>query len=246
MSERRDGYYYSMLRDYLSCPELYVGKHIEKSVKTEPSLDMEFGTALHMGLEYALKGEDGKVFFDSYWETIKDLPLKRFKFDWKCLEYNGHIFLDRFARLHASKFKPVYQEERIYTDLGGKKVEGTPDMLGEYEGVPSIIDFKTTATKYEKEKIICEEQLSFYSALAMKALNYVPRQKVYVVFNKDFKAPSISILKTELTEENISSTVSNMMSVIEQIESKRFYRNTNNCVRGKIVCESFERCWSKK
>lgn len=243
----KDGsYWFSALRTYLECPELYKATHIDKVVPTEASLDMEFGSAMHLGLEKLLKGEDGKLYFDTYWKSIEGQDLKRYRFDWKCLEYNGHVFLDRFARLHQKHFAPKFMEERIFTELKGKKLEGTPDMLGNYRGVPSVVDFKTASTKYEKEMIVCEEQLSFYAALAIKALEYRPEQKVYVVFNKSYKKPSISVLKKELTEYNINSTMDNMMAVIEQIEAKKFYRNTHNCVKGSSVCPNFNRCFGDK
>ena len=242
----KGSYWPSAIKDYQTCPRLYQDKHIKGIVPYESGLDAEFGTALHMGIEHMLKGEDGKMYFDTYWQSVKDKPLKKFKFDWRCLEFNGHVFLKKFADRYLPDIKPVFQEERIFATMNGRKLEGTPDVMGEYKGIPSVMDFKTSSVRYSDDMIECEEQMSFYAKLAIANGIYAPQQKVFFNFVKDFKEPSIRTpLIKQLTSEDLSATLDNVMSVIDQIESGKFHKNTQSCVRGPIKCSNFQNCWGK-
>jgi len=238
-----EAFWFSKLNDYRTCPKLYEAKHIHGIVPEEKGLDSEFGSALHYGIAECLSGRDGVEGFQMYWSTV-DKRLRKFKFGPDALEKMGPIFIERFARLHAKHFKPFRIEERIYTKFDQHLVEGTPDFLGEYKGVPSIVDFKTSSAKYAKEKIECEEQLSAYGEMSARELGYTPEQRVYVVFVKDFNDPSIQILKSELTYVVRSSTLENMKATIEEIKARKQYpMNTLSCVRGSIVCPNFANCW---
>lgn len=240
-------YWFSKINDSRTCLAYYKAKHIDGVVQESKSLDSEFGTALHLGINEILQGGDGEEIFKLYWDSVEGQDLKRFKFDWRCLKFNGEVFLSRFKRLHAKHFVPHKMEERIFTKYGPHLVEGTPDYLGDYKGIPSIVDFKTASSKYDASKIECEEQLSLYADMAVKELGYEPKQRVYMVFVKDFKEPSIQILKSELTSVVRSSTIDNVVSTIEDLNGrKEFPKNPLSCVRGTRVCPNFERCWRNK
>lgn len=243
MKEKQDNFlWYSKLNTYRTCPRLFHMQYVEKSLPMDNSLDTEFGTAMHLGINDMLEGGDGITVFRVYWEGV-DENLKKFRFDKKCLAYNGEVLLERFERLHLKNFKPHQMEERLYDEAN--KLEGTPDFLGAYRGIPSVVDFKTSSSRYDKRKIIAEEQLSFYAHLAALT-GYPVQQKVYVVFIKDFKNPSIQILKQDLTPEAIHETISNIKDEQTKInESPKMTKNPLSCVRGPIVCPAFERCWGK-
>jgi hypothetical protein len=239
-------YWFSKIQDYDHCPAYFKAKHIENSLpEQEKGLDLEFGTALHLGLNETLQGGDGESLFNMYWDSVNP-ELRKFKFDHKCLRYNGNIFLQRFERLHAKHFKPFKMEERIFTQFGPHLIEGTPDALSEYKGVPTVVDFKTSSSKYDPKKILCEGQLSLYAALAEQTGIYSPKQKTYIVFVKDFKEPSIQTLSAPLTKEGIEATKENVVNTIEEIESRKVFRkNTSNCIRGPLVCPNFQACHGK-
>lgn len=237
-------FWYSKINDYRTCPTLYKVKHIDGVKLDSRSLDMEFGTAIHLAVNDILLGNEGVELFDLYWDSIKNEDLPKSRFDWKCLQYNAHKLLPRFARLHAKHFLPHAMEERIFTEFKGHLVEGTPDFLGDYKNIPSIVDFKTAGARYDEKKIIAEDQLSSYAAMAIKKLGYTPKQRVYVVFIKHYTDPSIQILKSPLTDDAILCITNNMTDTIEEIKSRTvFTRNVSNCVRGNMICPNFAGCW---
>jgi len=235
-----DYFWYSKLNTYRTCPTLFKAQYVDKTLPMEMGLDTEFGTAVHLGINDMLEGGDGITVFRVYWEGVNP-DLKKFKFDKKCLGFNGEVFLERFERLHLKHFKPHMMEERLYDRVN--KLEGTPDFLGDYKGIKSVVDFKTSSSRYDKRKIVAEEQLSFYGHLA-SLTGYVPTQKVYVVFIKDFKMPSIQILKQELTQDAMNDTIQNVGNEVVNIQSLNNYtKNPQSCVRGPIICPNFQNCW---
>lgn len=244
---RRDNaWWFSKLQDYRTCAAYYKAKHIDKTVPSEGSLDTEFGTAIHLGVNDILQGGDGEEMFMTFWESV-DPDMKRFSYSKEELTKMAPVMLARFKRLHAPNLRPVMMEERMFGELQGELIEGTPDFLGYYRDVASIVDFKTSGSRYDKRKIVCEEQLSFYAYLSSLKLDFVPLQRVYVVFIKSRSEPSIQVLKAELTKVDINSTMMNVSSTIKRVQSETdFPRNPASCVRGPIICPAFESCWGKR
>jgi hypothetical protein len=247
-SYQDSSFWFSKLQDHRTCPKMYKLRHLDKIKVESRSIDTEFGTALHMGLNQILTGEgDGILLFNTYWESIKGVKLTQFKFGWDALKEMGPVFLDRFKRLHAKHITLFKGEERMFATVSGHEMEGTPDALGEYKGIPSIMDFKTSSSRYKNEKIISDDQMPSYAHYAKTHYGYEPKQKVYIVFIKDFKNPSIQVCVSELTTDNIQSSIDNMISEIEEIKAKNhFTQNRSSCVRGPIVCPYWEICHGKK
>ena len=240
-------YWHSKLQDFRLCPTYYKHRHVDGDKTVVKSMDLEFGSALHLSLNDILIGNSGTDIFEIYWASVnEDLPKTRLN---KAELYNvGLEHLRKFKKMHQHHFKPVFMEERLFMKLPAYELEGTPDFVGYYKDVLSIVDFKTAAYRYDKEKILCEEQLSLYTALVIHNLKITPVQKVYVVFIKDPKSPSIQVIKHELTQADIDATMENVRRTIQgisQCESTGFFKDTSSCIRGKIVCPYFKRCWGK-
>lgn len=241
-----DSFWFSKLSAHRTCPRLYQLQHIDKIKVESRSLDTEFGTALHLALEALLRGEDGVMVFNTYWEYV-DPNLLRFKYDKKSLGNMGPIFIERFARLHLKHLKVFNSEERLFITEEGHKLEGTPDLIGWYKGTPSVMDFKTSSSKYMKEKIISDDQMPSYAHYAAVEKGFNVEQAVYFVFVKDFKTPSIQILTHQLTTVDIQASISNMVAEIEEIKAKKvFTQNRSSCVRGPIKCSMWDQCHGRK
>lgn len=97
------------------------------------------GTNVHTMCERFLRGEE--------------LNLKEFSIeDVNC--FNA-------LKLKLKNIKPVLQEVALYSETLG--VAGRVDCIGSYEGVPSVIDFKTSRkNKTEKDIQDYKLQISFY------------------------------------------------------------------------------------
>ncbi len=238
---------YSTLQDARSCLWKYKLKHIDGvPVEYTRTGDTEFGTAMHLAINDVLSGGDGITVFNMYWDSMASEDLAYGRFDWKMLKANAEVLIPRFQRLHAKHWEPFKMEERIYGDVGGQAYDGTPDILGSYKGVPSVGDWKTSSMRYDKRKIVCDEQMPGYAILAKREYGYAAKQLVYTVFIKayDPKAAQIQVLTRPLSEETLSQVEQNVKETCEDIKTRStFPRNTANCLKGTYACEYFSKCY---
>jgi hypothetical protein len=243
MSYEKGSFWFSKLADARKCLRFYEEKHIKGTpVPVNKTGDLEFGTAMHLGINEILLGREGLDVFDMYWDTCKDAEFDRYNHaNYKEM---AEVFLTRFARLHAKKFKPHMMEERMYTTLGPHKHEGTPDFLGDFEGVPSVVDFKTSGTRYNNLKVVIDTQMPLYAVYAKQALSYEAKQVVYVVFIKSTTAPSIQILKRPLTQSDYNDTIISVVEECDDLVSRKvFPKNPSNCLAYNRECPYLETCF---
>jgi hypothetical protein len=240
------GLSYSMMQTYLSCAAKY--KHIfVDGIKSDldTSADVSFGTAVHTGLNALLEGDDGEAAFDLYWQCEKNRELRYGAHDWERLHHMGFVFLERFKRLHLKKFKPHTMEQRLYAKLATVDVEGTADFIGEFDGLPTVLDFKTSYAPYEKTRILHNPQLYLYAYLAKQALKYEASQLVYMVFVKH-PEPRIQILKAPLTTEIMDGMMTAvedaMTTIMASHDFGHFPKNMMSC-GGKYPCQFLNKCW---
>lgn len=241
----KEQFWYSKLKDFDKCPRYYKLKHIDDvKVPEEKSADLAFGTAMHAALNHHLEsGETGMTVFRRLWYMASTEGLEYGRYKHPELYAIADILLQRFERLHSKHFKPKLMEERIYhPDL---LFEGTPDFLGEYKGVPSVVDFKTSAYRYHNLRVISDDQLNAYGVLG-HTIGYTPKQKVYVVFVKDLKNPSIQVLTAPLLDADLVTTANETVDKIRNIKESRFTPNTSSCIVGTRVCPYWEHCHGPK
>jgi len=238
---------YSALSTAQDCLQKYKYRYIDGIKEPGPeSIDLHFGTAMHMGIEAILNGDlDYQDTFNLYWDSIREQPLSTGAFSWEALKEQSEVFLSRFVRLHAKKFGKGDLE--ITLDNG--ELFGTPDFIGEYEGVLSVVDFKTSRSAYIKEKISLNEQMKIYAYLYHKKTLAMPVQLVYTVFVK-FPEPRIQVLKHQITAQDIEEAMLNVRKQIELIkvvdEKKAYTKNTNNCMKGSWKCPYYSMCHKEK
>lgn len=242
---------YSQLASAHRCNKLYEYQTILKIKNDQPpSGDMAFGTGIHLGVESILTGSgDGISDFNLFWNLEKSRNNKYGRLNHEQLQNNAEVLLSRFTRLHASKFQVHQMEQRLFSEIGRFKVEGTPDFLGLFDGIPSVVDFKTSGSRYHKDKIIVAEQLYMYTHLAMTKLNYLPEQLVYVVFIKGSR-PDIQIVKRKFDKMEYIDAMLNIERMCSELVYKEsintFTMNKNSCIMGEMKCPYFNNCYGAK
>jgi len=239
-------YNYSALTTAQDCLQKYKFRYIDgiKEPGSE-SIDLHFGTAMHMGLESILsQNKDYQDLFNMYWDSIKEKELSVGALDWPTLKSHSEVFLSRFDRLHAKKF----DKGDLEVQLEHEDIYGTPDFIGEYEGVLSVVDFKTSSRPYIKERLE-SEQMKIYAYLYHKKTGVLPKQVVYNVLVK-MPEPRIQVLKADITDKGIESAMQNVRKQIELLEivkEKDLYtKNINSCMKGSYRCAYYELCHGTK
>lgn len=245
---------YSMIQDAYKCSKLYKFKHIDHIQPEMPgSSALEFGSAMHASIHSYFEGMDPTPVFNLYWDTIKDKDITYYHSksgyqDWDYLKNAGEVMLSKFQRFYGNKFKVVHPiEERLKAKIHGFNFEGTPDFVGEFQGVPSIVDFKTSAENYTSDKIVCNEQMYLYAHLAKECLGYEVQQLVYIVFVKSppkIQKPLIQIVDPS----QIASQTLNIARMAAELEQRRVYpQNRLSCLsKGKYRCSFWDYCHGDK
>lgn len=242
--EECKGFYYSKIDVAYNCYRKYYLQFIEKVPIDFPgSADLEFGTAMHAALQGYLEGNDGLKIFKLYWDSIGEQKLMYGRFNWQQLKDTGEKQLERFVRLHMKHFEPYKLEERLYGTIGGEHFEGTADFIGNYKGVPSIVDWKTSRDKYPASKLQVSEQMYGYAHLAKQCLDYDVKQLVYMVFVKwDGSIQKPMVL--ELTKEKLESMIANIEIMINDLKTRTEWpANRNSCLKGQYKCDMFRICY---
>ncbi len=107
---------------------------------------------------------------------------------------------------------------------------GTPDFIGEYRGVPVVLDFKTSRLPYDKNLIKRDEQLYIYAWLAQKCLGFTAKELQYVVLcKKDLRIQtSVNLV---LTDDKLKSMLDNIVIMVKDLKTRsEFPKNRKNCL----------------
>lgn len=241
-----------MVSTAYACSKMYKLQYIDKAESDEKgSSALEFGTCIHMGLQASLEGEPGLDSFRAYWDSIKDKDLTYYyPFDWEKLYDLGELFLTRFDKLHAKHLQIVHpMEVRLFGKLPeGYLIEGTPDFIGKYKGVDSIVDFKTSKDLYTADKLIVDEQMYIYNYLARTQLGFQPVQHVYIVFGK--KDERIQVLIHQPSDEELGKAIDNVERMCKELEQREkdnnFPMNKKSCLIGTYRCKYWSNCHGSK
>ncbi len=235
-------YRYSGLDTAHSCLRKFKEIYID-GAPSEESIDMLFGTSLHAGLQAMLEGDNAGATFKAVFDTSLGSGMKEGRKSTEELYGLGGVFLGRFERLHRKKFGEGKCEAALSGKIGGFDVEGTADFVGLYEGVPSILDFKTSAYAYPKEKILTSEQMPIYAELAKQCLGFEAKQIVYYVFCKG--EGRIQTLTRTLTQEFLDMHLANVLTYIQDLDKRTTWpKNSNSCMYGRdSKCSFFDKCW---
>ena len=218
-------------------------------VDTEPSIELLFGTGLHLALQASLEGEDTLTTFNVYWDSLRSTLLHE-KYRYRDYALKAAEFIRKFNKMHRQHLKPHALEKTLTAEIGGYSFEGTPDFVGWYKGVPSIIDFKTSQSSYVREKIICNPQMPLYAELARLSLGFPVEQVVYMVFVKgtgSIQEPIVQKLSPELLTEALDSVISKAKELEElKASGAEYKKNFTSCIMGSRVCNRFEHCYGRK
>lgn len=243
---------YSAISAYYKCPRLYQLDYIEKLPKVGPeSSALHFGSAVHLAIEDVLQGGPGVLTFQMLWESRRNQDMVYYgRESWESLMADGERLLSLFKRNHAKHIKAAYVEEQISGVYDKVKLMGTVDCAGEYKGVKSVIDFKTSGTRYPAEKLVVSEQLYVYNHLLSSERQYDAVQHVYIVLRKTGRdgEAGIQVITKPVSPAELTATLNNVRDVALEIAARKtFTMNRGHCIiANKYKCERYETCYGKQ
>lgn len=218
---------YSSLSDAHECLRKYYLKYIVKSVPKEPSLDTEFGQALHLAIKAHYEGQDALGVFHLYWNMCKKDQLKKFSFTWEELSALGDKFVTRFITRYADQFEPLALEKKVTVSVGGLEYTGVIDMICKYKGLVTVLDFKTSTRPFSTTKLYTDEQLYGYVPLAA-SLGFKVEQVMYFVFVKKTGAIQTN-LRAKLVEPIQDGFWNNIQCMMRDLSTRKEFPRNPNC-----------------
>lgn len=247
---------YSTLKTAEFCPLKFKYQEVDGIPEPGPrSINLAFGTAIHAAIEAHFSDLDAVEVFKLSWAKIdpKEHDDTYSRQGHVELALTGEEILRKWVKLHAKKYEPLHLEKellfKIYKNKDPKELsffemKGTVDFIGKYNGKLSIVDWKTSATDFDKNKPLYDLQLWLYAHAVEQILNLKVEQIVYSPFVKygaKVQTPVCYSVTEEKMQEMLKIACIKMQEIVSWISRDSWPRNTSNCSR----CPFFKRCYEK-
>ena len=227
---------HTQISHYLRCPRSYRYRYLDGWQEKETRAAMVFGRCFEKALTAYFCREDASAVLFKEWGAFRDAPFEYKKGDsWDRLVRQGVHLVQKFAqddRVRIRRPKDDLQVKMVRALRGNNEFIAYLDALGELDGTPCVIDWKTTMSRYPEEpegllsldpQLICYSWISGISEVAL------------VVFVRK-QLPEIQYLKTSITEEQRQEFGHLVDATIGQIEAGHFLPHSgirfpqNGCV----------------
>src|SRR5206468_2055638 len=145
-------YSYTQISQYLRCPRSYRYRYLDGWQEKETRSGMAFGRCFENALGAYFREEDCGATFFKEWGAYRDAAFEYKKGEtWDRLLHQGIHLLETFARdnrvrIHDPHGNLQVKKHRILA--GGSEFVAYLDAIGEVDGVPCLIDWKTTTSRY--------------------------------------------------------------------------------------------------
>lgn len=219
-----------------------------------PVAALKFGSVVHEVLEGYMSNKE--VSFERLWAKYKNMEMKYSykENNWQNLNEVGPVLIKRIKAICSSnkiksyKYKDKFAVEvqDIYDCGDNIYLTRTFDVIGEVQGKPSVIDFKTAAKKYSEgveEEI--SEQLTAYSL--PHSLEGIPQveQVVFLVGTKA-KSPSGQLIEVRRSKERTQQFLDDLHKIAIMVREGNYFRDRSvlNCgTANNQYCQYYSLCY---
>jgi len=227
---------HTQISQFLRCPRSYRYRYLDGWQEKETRAAMVFGRSFERALGAYFCREDASAVMFKEWGAYRDIPFEYKKGDsWDRLVHQGVHLLQKFAqddRVHIRGPQKNLQVKLIRSLPGANGFVSYIDALGELDGTPCVIDWKTTTSRYPEEpegllaldpQLICYSWISGISEVAVVA--FVRKSQ-----------PEIQYLRATISEEQRREYGRLVETTVSQIEAGQFVSHSgirfpqNGCV----------------
>jgi hypothetical protein len=213
---------YSQISHFLRCPRSYRYRFLDGWQEKEARAGMIFGRCFEKALAAFFLGQDPGASLFEEWSAHRNAGLA-FKNgeNWDRLYHQGMHLLELFARDSRIRIADPEQnlQIKIERDLPrGDQFVGYLDAIGELDGARSVIDWKTTSSRYVEGPagiLSLDPQLLCYSWLTGIS------EVAFVVFVRK-NHPEIQYLRTSISEQQRKDFSDLVATAIDQIQTAQF------------------------
>jgi RecB family exonuclease len=229
-------YSYTQISQYLRCPRSYRYRYLDGWREKETRAAMVFGRCFENALGAYFREEDCGAALFQEWQVYRDTALEYKKGEtWDRLLRQGIHLLERFAQDDRVRIRDAHtnlQIKKLKTLAGGSEFVAYVDAIGEVDGLPCLIDWKTTTSRYSDSPeglLSLDPQLICYSWISR-----IPEVALVVFVRKH--APEVQYLRATISEEQRQEFGRLVEATINQIEAGYFQSHSgirfpqNGCV----------------
>ena len=215
-------YSYTQISQYLTCPRKYRHRYLDGWREKDTRAAMLFGRAFEQAIAALLRREDPAAVLFEQWAPCKEMGLSYSGNDtWDRMLQQGVQLLERFAqdgRVRVRRPRTNQQIQFNRTLSSGNSFVAYIDAIGEVGGTPTVLERKTTSTRYPEEPAgiaALDPQLGCYSW--MTGTDEVA-QAVFV----RKRLVEIQYLRATITEEQRQEFATLVEDTVRRIESGLF------------------------
>ena len=215
-------YSYTQVSQYLTCPRKYRHRYLDGWQEKDARASMLFGRAFEQAVAALFRHEDPAVALFEQWALSKDMRLTYSCNDtWERMLRQGIQLIERFVQDGRVRVPtPKYSQQVQFTRSlpSGNNFIAYIDAIGELDGTPCVLEWKTTSARYADEPSglsALDPQLICYSW--MTGIDEVAQ----VVFVRK-RLVEVQYLRATITEEQRQEFSSLVEDTVRRIESGLF------------------------
>jgi len=148
-------YSYTQISQYLSCSRRYRHRYLDGRHEKETRAPMLFGRAFEQAVAALFRCEDPAAALVEQWGVCKDMGLTYSGNDtWDQMLQQGVQLLERFAqddRVRIPRPRSTQQIQFNRALPSGNNFVAHVDAIGELDGTPCVLEWKTTSARYPAE-----------------------------------------------------------------------------------------------
>ena len=215
-------YSYTQISQYLACPRRYRHRYLDGWQEKDLRAAMLFGRAFEQALAVLFRHEDAAAILFEQWAPCKDLALVYSDRDtWDSMLQQGVQLLERFTQDGRVKIRrPRSQQQIQFTRrlTAGNSFVGFVDAIGELDGTPCVLEWKTSSARYPSEPegiVALDPQLICYSW--MTGIEQVAQ----VVFIRK-RLVEVQYLRATITDQQRQEFQMLVEDTVKRIEAGQF------------------------
>jgi hypothetical protein len=225
---------YNQIRLYQSCPKKYYYTYIEE-IQTPINDKIFLGIIFHAALEYYFQKKINGIIINNIelmdqFNTLFEHESRTREIIWSesqgDTKSRGISFIRYFIKEMAGKIEPIMVEKELDINIPeyGIRLKGVIDLV---ESNFSITDFKTTTSKWSKDKFRQSYlQLVIYKYLFEQSFgNVISDLKIRIFYAKNAKNIRHQELAVKKDDLSIDSMFKIISYVTDNISKGVFYKN---------------------
>ncbi len=148
-------YSYTQISQYLTCPRRYRHRYLDGWQEKDVRAAMLFGRCFEQAVAALFRHEDPAAVLFEQWSPCNNLePTYSGNDTWDHMFHQGIKLLERFTQDGRVQIHQPHSHQQVRfarTLSSGSSFVGFVDAVGELDGTPCVLEWKTASARYPEE-----------------------------------------------------------------------------------------------